>query len=145
MTDNRPFEERYMDVLQNLEFGIVQVARQHPEMTDWEALTAVEALMQVYRAEAAGREARRPELAPLAEETYHTVEGMCEWRLGRGSFVNDEGAPVEIPVDPITAEEMYTCLKRIRRSIRKWTKRGGRQGYLTYIDQFFPPIPETVQ
>jgi hypothetical protein len=137
MTDNRPFEERYMDVLQNLEFGIVQVARRHPEMTDWEALTAVELLMQVYRAEAAGREARRPELAP--------VESMCEWRLGRGSFVNDEGEPVEIPVDPITAEEMYTCLKRIRRSIRKWTKRGGRQGYLTYIDQFFPPPPEAEQ
>ena len=28
--DNQSFEERYMDVLQNLEFGIVQVARRSP-------------------------------------------------------------------------------------------------------------------
>jgi len=88
--DYQSFEEQYLDVLQNLEFGIIQVARRHPEMSDWEALVAVEALMQVYRAEAAGREARPPKLDPLAEETFDIVEGMCEWRLGRGQFVNDE-------------------------------------------------------
>jgi len=66
--DNQSFEKRYLDVLQNLEFGIVQVARRHPEMSDWEALVAVEALMQVYRAEAAGREAHPSKLDPLAEE-----------------------------------------------------------------------------
>jgi hypothetical protein len=140
--DDQPLTEQYLDVLQNLEFGIIQVARRHPEMSDWEALAAVEALMQVYRAEATGREARPPKLDPLAEETYDSVEGMCEWRLGRGQFVNDEGEPVELPIKPITAQEMYKCLKRIRDSIRKWTKRGGRQGYPTYLDQFFPRMPD---
>ena len=52
---------------------------------------------------------------------------------------------VELPVEPITAEEMYKCLKRIRDSIRKWTKRAGRQGYLTYLDQFFPRPPDAEQ
>jgi hypothetical protein len=143
--DDQTFEERYLDVLQNLEFGIIQVARRHPEMSDWEALAAVEALMQVYRAEATGREARPPKLDPLAEETYGIVESMCEWRLGRGQFVNDEGEPMELLVEPIAAEEMYRCLKRIRDSIRKWTKRAGRQGYLRYIDQFFPHMPDAEQ
>jgi hypothetical protein len=141
--DDRTFEERYLDVLQNLEFGIVQVARRHPEMSDWEALAAVEALMRVYRAEAAGREARPSRLDdPLVEETYAIVRSMCEWRLGRGQFADDEGQPMEIPVEPITAEEMYKCLRRVRNSIRKWTKWTGRQGYLTYLDQFFPHTPD---
>jgi hypothetical protein len=143
--DDQSFEGRYLDVLQNLEFGIIQVVRRHPKMSDWEALAVVEALMQVYRAEATGREARPPKLDPLAEETYGIVESMCEWRLGRGQFVNDEGEPMELSVEPITAEEMYKCLKRIRDSIRKWTKRAGRQGYLRYIDQFFPYMPDAEQ
>lgn len=32
-----PFEKRYEDVLQNIEFGIIRVFRDNPEMTDWEA------------------------------------------------------------------------------------------------------------
>ena len=139
---NQSFEDKYLDVLQNFEFGIVQVARRHPEMLDWDALNAVEALIKTYRAKAAGREVSPPELPPLVEETYGTVWGMCEWRLGEPLFdSNDE--PVEIPVEPITAEEILACLKRIRRSIRKWNKRGGQRGYLTFIDQFLPPTPES--
>jgi hypothetical protein len=37
---------------------------------------------------------------------------------------------------------MIKYLKRIRDSIHKWTKRAGRQGYLTYLDQFFPRTPD---
>jgi O6-methylguanine-DNA--protein-cysteine methyltransferase len=39
------FEEKYLDVLQNIEFGIVSVYREHPEMLDWDAFKAVEALI----------------------------------------------------------------------------------------------------
>ena len=130
------------DVLQNLEFAIVQMARRHPEMSDWDALIAVETLMQVYRAEVAGREARPQELDPLAEEVCTVVRGMAEWRLGRGSFVDDAGEPMGFPGEAITAEEMYACLRRIRRSIQKWTKRDGRRGYLTYADRFFPSVQQ---
>jgi hypothetical protein len=87
--DGQSLEEWYLDVLPNLEFGIIQVARRHPKMSDWEALAAVEALMQVYRAEATGHEARPPKLDPLAKETCDIVESMCEWWLGRGQLVND--------------------------------------------------------
>jgi hypothetical protein len=45
---------------------------------------------------------------------------------------------MEIPFEPTTAQEMVDCLKRIRKSIKKWTKWGGRKGYLTYVDEFFP-------
>jgi hypothetical protein len=132
-----PFEERYGDVLQNIEFGIIQVYHNHPEMTDWEALTAIETLLRMYRAEAKGRQAAPPSLDPLAEEVYGLVETMCEWRLGRERpFTKKDGEPVEFPAQPITLDEVMACLKRVRKSINRWSRQGGRQGYLTFVSQF---------
>ncbi len=132
-----PFEERYQDVLQNIEFGIIRVYQNHPEMTDWEALAAIEALSRVYNAEAKGREMTPPSLGPLSEEVYDFVETMCKWRLGREMpFSDKEGEPVEFPMQPLALDEIVACLKRVRKSIKRWTRQGGRQGYLTFVSQF---------
>jgi hypothetical protein len=37
---------------------------------------------------------------------------------------------------PKTVDEIITCLKRIQKSIRRWNKEGGRQGYLNFISEF---------
>jgi len=134
------FEERYEDVLQNIEAGIMLVYRDHPKMTDWEVRAAVEALVRRYQAEAKGRrQATLPSLDSLAQEVYDSVETMCEWRLGREMpFSDKEGEPMEFPVEPITLDELITCLKRVRKSINFWTREGGRQGYLTFVNQFIP-------
>jgi len=132
-----PFEERYQDVLQNIEFGVTQVYRNHPEMTDWEALAAIEALLRTYRAEAKGRQVAPPSLDPLAGEVYDFVESMCEWRLGREMpFSKKGGELMDLPVGSITLDEIMACLKRVRKSINRWNRRGGRQGYLTFVSQF---------
>ncbi len=39
-------------------------------------------------------------------------------------------------METVSLEVIVACLKRIRKSIQKWNKRGGRQGYLTYVHQF---------
>jgi len=133
----RGFEERYEDVLQNIEFGIVRVYRDHPEMTDWDALAAIEALTRTYQAEAKGRQPTPPSLAPLAQEIYDSVEPMCEWRMGRETpFLDEDREPVEISPKPITRDEIIACLKRVRKSINRWNRRGGRQGYLTFVGQY---------
>ncbi len=134
-----PFVDRYLDVLQNIEAGIVMVYRRHPEMTDWQALSAVEALIRGYQAEARGRSFVPPSLDPLAQEVYDVVRVMCEWRLGRGAeFVDEEGHTVEIAPEPISLDEIVACLKRVRKSINRWTKEGGRRGYLTFIEPYIP-------
>jgi hypothetical protein len=130
------FEERYRDVLQNIEFGIVQVYREHREMTDWHAESAVEALLHAYEREAQRREIRHRSLDPLAEEAYVIMRAMCDWRLGRESVHNEDGEPVRFPGEALSLAEIIACLKRIRKSIRYWTKQAGRQGYLRYVDQF---------
>jgi len=132
-----PLEERYEDVLQNIEFGIIRMYRDHPEMTDWNALNAVEALIRRYQAEAKGRQARLPSMTPLTQQVYESARAMCEMRLGRGAFLDEGNRPVELSTRPLSLDEIIACLKRIRKSINLWTREGGRQGYLTYVDQFF--------
>ncbi|MBU2611358.1 MAG: hypothetical protein KJ606_10510 [Chloroflexi bacterium] len=129
-------EDRYMDVLQNIEFGIVRVYKKHPEMTDWEALRAIEVLIRTYQEESRGRQLPSIAINPLAQETLSSVKAMTEWRLGREQAVDKKGRPTKLPMEPRTIEEIIACLKRIRRSIEKWNKEGGRQGYLNFIRQF---------
>jgi hypothetical protein len=58
----------------------------------------------------------------------------CEWRMGRPSgLVPAQDDP---PVRDITTAEMAACLKRIRKSIDRWSKEGGPRGYLNFVRQY---------
>jgi len=61
---------------------------------------------------------------------------MCEWRLGREELVSQQDQSELINPDPISIDEIIACLQRIRKSIRLWTKQGGRQGYLEFVEPF---------
>lgn len=130
------FEEKYGDVLQNIEFALVQTYRAHAEMTDWHTLDALDALIHTYRAEAGGHLAPPVSLTPFAQEAFDAVKAMCEWRLGRQHLVDEKGAPVDTEMKPKTVDEIIACLKRVRRSVEKWQKRGGRRGYFDFVEQF---------
>jgi hypothetical protein len=47
-----------------------------------------------------------------------------------------EGGAVIPQPKPITADEIVACLKRIRKSVQRWTKEGGRRGYLTFVEGY---------
>ena len=129
------FEEEYEDVLQNIEVALVRVYRSHPDMTDFEALDAIQAAIRSFQAEAQERALPAPKLRPLAQEAYDGVVMMCEWRLGRRSLQVESDQPVEMPA-PKTLDEIVLCLKRIRRSIEMWNKQGGRRGYFNFVGEF---------
>lgn len=132
------FEQQYEDVLQNIEFSIIGVYREHPEMTDWSMDAAVEALARAYAAEAGGRTPPRARLDALEQEVFDRVRAVCEWRLGRDKMVGEGGEQNAIMKDMTskTLDEIIACLKRIRTSIKRWTKERGRQGYLSFVAQF---------
>jgi len=132
------FEEKYEDVLQNIEFALVQTYRAHAGMTDWQALDALDALIRTYQAETRGGPASSPRLGGYAQEAYEGMRKMCEWRLGREHFVDEEGERVDTEMKPKTVDEIIACLKRVRRSVEKWQKRGGRRGYFDFVQEFFP-------
>ena len=94
------------------------------------------ALIRLYQAEQAQRQFDPPSLNELRQELYEMVKSMCDWRLGRTELTRqgDKGGVPNPP--PITIEEIIACLKRIRKSVQKWNKRGGQQGYLKFVEQF---------
>lgn len=128
-------EEEYLDVLQNIEFAIVSVYREKPDLLDYDVDKVLNLLWTEYRNEKRDRTAPAPQLGVNAQLVYARVKSMCEWRLGRQNLeAKKDGQPVEMGIKPLTLDEIMACLKRIRKSIELWTKQGGRQGYLYFID-----------
>ena len=128
-------EDKYVDVLQNIESRVVATYHAHPELTDWDVEVAYEALMQFYNAEARQKPTDLRHLAGNQAEVLDAVRAMCEWRLGREAMFDGRDRPIGVEI-PITASEIVACLKRLRKSVQFWTKAGGRQGYLNYIIEF---------
>lgn len=132
------FEAEYEDVLQNIESAIIQVYRERPDLIDAEVLIAIESLIRTYGSQAQGKSISSRPIKGLSQQVASSVQQMCEWRLGRVTLTDAEGNPVtEVPT-PKTPNEIVSCLKRIQSSIRLWTKKGGRQGYLNFVSEFLP-------
>ncbi len=127
-------EEEYEDVLQNIESAIIRVYRKHIDLLDSETRSAIDVLIQHFNAEQRGKAPSPHSLTGLTKEVAESVKATCEWRLGRAKVTDERGREFTIP--PIPLEAIIACLKRIRKSIEFWTKKGGRQGYLNYINQF---------
>jgi len=129
-------EKDHLDVLQNIEFAIVSVHQRQPALVDFDVDAALNALMAYYQARAVGREARPVRLNERAQQVYEMMETMCDWRMGDETLVSaDMKSRVPRP-EPVTTDVIVACLKRIRKSVEKWNKQGGRQGYLTFVERF---------
>jgi hypothetical protein len=128
-------EEEHFDVLQNMEFEIVQVYRSTDDLIDAEVLNAIESLIHIYNLEVKGGFATSPKVKGLSATVAAAVKDICELRLGRGSNL-DERAQLFDATAPKTAQNIVDCLKRIQSSIKFWTKKNGRKGYLEHISKF---------
>ncbi len=130
-------EEEYQDVLQNIEALVVQHYNEYPETTDYSVERVYETLKVNYTAELRGREPREIPLSPEEKELFTMLEQICEFRLGRAAFeTEEEFDEKDIRISAITVEEMLLVIKKLLSSVKFWTKRNGRQGYLNYIIQF---------
>ncbi len=129
-------EEQYPDVLQNIEWAIVSVFRRNPTLLDFDVENAINALMAKYKAEGQNHEPRLPRLNERAQDVYAQVEAMCELRLGRDAALSADANAAGPNPPPVGLDVIVACLKRIRKSIQRWNKEGGRQGYLTFIQRF---------
>ena len=125
-------EEDYLDVLHDIESVIAKQYKLKPEMTDYPVLRVYEALVVRYSAEARGRTARAMELSGIELELLDGVAAVCELRLGRGGFAI-EGAEARNPID---VSIMVLCLKSLVKSVEKWSKHGGRRGYLDFMTPY---------
>lgn len=126
-------EEEYEDVLQNIEFAIVSIYRRRRDLIDYDVDEALNALVQDYRAQQQQRSPKSHRFTERPEQVYEAVKQICEWRLGQAT--EERLAEAGMLPEPLTLEEMVACLKRVKKSVRFWSKRGGRQGYLQFIEQ----------
>jgi hypothetical protein len=132
-----PFEEQYQDVLQNIEFAIVGTYHERPEeISDWSVEAALDALIRAYGAEHTGRTLRPARLSEAEQMIYDRVHGMCEWRLGREQPQVEGASSILQEITPKTLDEIVACLKRVRTSVKRWHKSGGRRGYLDFVSAF---------
>jgi len=128
-------EEKYLDVLQNMEFAIVSTYRRYPEMTDYEVMRVLEAVIDGYKAETLGRTPREYVPSEMEAALYRAVHDMCQWRLGRGDLGEDAPRKPSTP-QPVTVDTIILCLRQILRSVVKSSKSGGQTGYLDFIVQY---------
>jgi hypothetical protein len=131
-----PFEQEYEDVLQNIEFAIVSTYRENPEVSDWSVEAALDGLTRSYQAENTGRAAPTLRLSELEQTLYERVRAVCEWRLGREQLSAANNQPQIPETAAKTLDEIIACLKRIRTSVKRWHKSGGRRGYLDFVSQY---------
>ena len=131
------FEKKYLDVLQNIEYPIQVVHKARQDLNDYDVLSAVESLIDFYNAEERKREPRDFNLSEKSVEVYNGVKEMCDFRLGR---VLPEDVEIEDIPKSLSVSEIINCLKTIKNSIGKWTKRNGRQGYLNFVKEYMPYV-----
>jgi hypothetical protein len=132
-----PFEDKYMDILQNIEAAIHKIHVDNPELTDYGVDRALELLVRAYQGEARGKKPTPPR-SQLGLQVYEAARRACEIRLGRAPIPSNLKPVGEGEMKPVSVEIIVRALKRVRKSIALWTKEAGRQGYLNYISQFMP-------
>ncbi|MFN9173074.1 MAG: hypothetical protein ACK58N_00760 [Synechocystis sp.] len=141
--------EDYLDVLQNLEEPIIAYYRKNSDLIDAEVLTAITWLIKIYNAEARDKSSSFRSPNGIVGEVVEVVKLVCESYLGRRQsqptapkkgLIQRLFSVAKAGSEPriITAQELLACLRRIQSSIKFWTKRNGRQGYLQYVSNFVP-------
>jgi hypothetical protein len=124
--------EENLDVLQKIEFGIVEVYRADRSLLDIDAKDAMDALVRHYHAEEEQRTPPAARLGERAERVFPSVHKVCEWRLGRSAL---PGTPAE-HMPGIPASGLVKALRKVQKSIPFWTQQGRRKGYLDFVSQY---------
>ncbi len=120
----------YEDVLEGIETAVVGLWRTHREMSNYAVMRAYEAAIAHYNAVARQQAPKPANLTGLDASIFEAVRDFCDWRLGIVKYA-DRPEP-----EPMQAEDLVACLRRVRKSVDFWTEHGGRQGYMQHIQKY---------
>lgn len=121
----KDFEDQYIDVLQNIEWGLLSLVVDHPDLCDHDLLRIIEYTLTYYKSVQRGTSSiTQNTFTGIHREIFEQVLSICDFRLKPAK---------ENHIDSITTEELLLCLKRIEKSIKFWTKEGGRKGYINFV------------
>jgi hypothetical protein len=129
-------DDKYMDTLQNIEAAVVSVYDDRSDLIDYDVEEAYDALIDHYKRRARDQTPREPSMTEKPQAVYDVVKSVCDWRMGQSVASNPLGLPDVAPSPTRSPDELVSCLRQLKKSLQGWRKRGGRQGYLNFIDQF---------
>ncbi|RME41975.1 MAG: hypothetical protein D6791_18895 [Chloroflexi bacterium] len=132
------FEDEYLSALMSLESAIMQAYNEHPDLSDFDVERALEATITHYVAQIRNTKPRPIRLNPKAAKLAERLQLVGELLLGEAPLTTEGGEELNLG-ETLDTQELVACLKRIRKSVRFWTKQGGRQGYLNYVADFLLP------
>lgn len=116
-------EETFEDEFRAIESSIIGIYRNNPELVDSQVERAVNASIGLHNAALKGVTPKQHSLSGLELEVFESMQQL------NSSFLQGEPAIM-------TVNELLGCLKRLRKSVQRWNKQLGRQGYLTFVSQF---------
>jgi hypothetical protein len=76
-------EDQHLDILQNIEFAIMQVYQEKPDLIDIEVMNIIENLSCFYAAKSQGKSGTVSLLKGTTAEVADQVKAGCEMRLRR--------------------------------------------------------------
>ena len=134
-------EDKHMDVLHSIETAIISVYKSNMELKDTNAMRAVQALIALYRSKVMKREApAAPDLNEYELKMYNNVLSFLEMRGDIGGSEHQEAPPkrrFSRVLKKQTPDEIYlACLRRIEKSIKRWSSRNGIRGYLDFVRDY---------
>lgn len=128
-------DDRYLDVLQNIEASIVDVYRAEPDLLDSDVERALYGVIVALNAERLGKpfDLEKVKLSEHGERVFQAVLAVAEWRITGRPLAGERTGPL-----PRSVEELVACLQRVRKSVQRWTKERGRRGYLDFVKAYLP-------
>lgn len=135
-----PVFAQHESVLNSMERVIIDLYRAHPDLTDHQVDKILNALERVYTAEIRSKSPPTLRFTPLEQQLYDELKAVCDAWLQRIDLATaNKGRKYPFELDSSkTVEDIITCLKRLMRSIKLWTKEYGMRGYLNYIKDYLP-------
>ncbi len=128
------FGQKNLDVLQNIEFGIIEVYRADRLLLDVDVNDAINALVRRYRCE---EEQRTPPTMNFGDRAQSLLVGPKFVRVASGPFSVPRRRP-EARKAGLRSLNWSSVFGKFRRGpFPRWSRQGSRQGYLDFRRQVF--------
>jgi hypothetical protein len=127
-------DDTMIGLLKDFETAVIDHWHTNRDLSDHAVTRVYEAAAQVYDAELRGRRPRPHGLTGSELDLFENVRSVAEYRLGRGPRTGRATADVV----PQPLEGVHRAFRELVKSVGARTERGGRQGYLTYVEPFIP-------
>ena len=125
-------EEKYEDVLQNIEFSVVSFDRKFIPLKDEHCLKAYNFLKKKYIGEMRGWKLENAVIEdPIVEELVSAIIPYSDLRLGKV-----EVQEPSVVFKSIDYNAIIKCFERLSKSVNKWKTGKNSRRYIEFVSNF---------